>query len=214
LPKPAASGPQPPAGCPPGLIAQQLRRYLLENRFRERPRRHGLGVEHDASTSGRAGPPRRGPPWQPDQLVGSRVARRPGALGARAGAEPVAQRAASAHAWSPGAVAARRAAPRRLSQAAGDGLASSRLCRRSRAAPSASPNGHLAPVAAGPVGDPADVHDRVNGPIDELRRPLVVEQVERGEGERVEVRAGGASRRSAGNRSRSVGRCEPWPASG
>jgi hypothetical protein len=41
----------------------------------------------------------------------------------------------------------------------------------------------------------------------------VAEQVERGEGERVEVRAG-VSRRSAGSRSRSVGTLEPRPASG
>src|SRR5215211_513051 len=50
-------------------------------------------------------------------------------------------------------------------------------------------NGHLAVVAAGPVRDPADVHHPVHGPVDDLGGPLVVEQVERGEGKPVEVRA-------------------------
>src|SRR6266581_2382053 len=51
-------------------------------------------------------------------------------------------------------------------------------------------DGHLAAVAAGPVWNPAEVHDPVNGPVDDLRGPLVAGQVQRGEGERVEVRAG------------------------
>jgi hypothetical protein len=51
-------------------------------------------------------------------------------------------------------------------------------------------DGHLAAVAAGRVWDPAHVHDAVHGPVGDLRGELVVEQVERGEGERVEVRAG------------------------
>ena len=51
-------------------------------------------------------------------------------------------------------------------------------------------DGHLAAVAARPVRDPADVHDAVHGPVGDLRRPLVVDQVERGERERAEVRAG------------------------
>ncbi len=50
-------------------------------------------------------------------------------------------------------------------------------------------DGHLAAVATGPVRDPADVHDRVNGPVNDLRGKLVLEQVERGEGKLVEVRA-------------------------
>src|SRR5215204_5145338 len=47
---------------------------------------------------------------------------------------------------------------------------------------------HLPPIAGRPVRDPAEVHDRVDGPVGHLRGELVFEQVERGE--RVEVRAG------------------------
>ena len=53
-------------------------------------------------------------------------------------------------------------------------------------------DGQLAPVTTVSVGHPADVHDSVNGPIDDLRRPLVSDQVQRGERKRVELRAGGA----------------------
>jgi hypothetical protein len=53
-------------------------------------------------------------------------------------------------------------------------------------------DGHLAVVATSPVGvgDPPEVHDPVHGPVGDLRGELVVDQVERGEGEPVEVRAG------------------------
>src|ERR671930_564949 len=51
---------------------------------------------------------------------------------------------------------------------------------------------HLAAVAAGPVRHPAEVKDAVHGPVGDLGRKLVLEQVERGEGQRGEVRAGRA----------------------
>jgi hypothetical protein len=62
----------------------------------------------------------------------------------------------------------------------------------------ANENGHLAAVAAGPV--PPEVHGPVHGPVGDLRSPLLAGQVQRGEGERTEVRAGWGPRRSAGNR--------------
>src|SRR6266568_609032 len=51
-------------------------------------------------------------------------------------------------------------------------------------------DGHLAAVAAGPGPDPAEVHDPVNGAVDDLRGPLVAGQVQREKGEGSEVRAG------------------------
>src|SRR6266571_4095955 len=51
-------------------------------------------------------------------------------------------------------------------------------------------DGHLAAVAAGPIWNPAEVHYPVNGPVDDLRRPLVAGQVQREKGEGSEVRAG------------------------
>src|SRR5271170_3450376 len=51
-------------------------------------------------------------------------------------------------------------------------------------------DGHLAAVAAGPVWNPAEVHDPVNSPVDDLRGPLVAGQVQRGEGQGGDVRAG------------------------
>ena len=50
-------------------------------------------------------------------------------------------------------------------------------------------HGHLAAVAAGAVGDPAHVHDAVDRLVGDLRGPLVLEQVERLEGEVLELRA-------------------------
>src|SRR5262245_61156254 len=49
---------------------------------------------------------------------------------------------------------------------------------------------HLAAVAVRAVRDPTEVHDPVHGPVGDLRRPLIVEQVQRTKGERGEVRAG------------------------
>src|SRR5215470_15202661 len=54
-------------------------------------------------------------------------------------------------------------------------------------------HGHLAAVAVGPVGNPAEMQDPVHGPVGDLRGKLVAEQVERREGEPVEVRAGRGS---------------------
>ena len=75
---------------------------------------------------------------------------------------------------------------------------------------------HLAAIAAGPVRDPAEVHDPVDGPVGDLRGPLVVEQVERVEGKPRRSRAGRgvaqigrqpvAERRHAGRRRRRPGR--------
>jgi len=53
-------------------------------------------------------------------------------------------------------------------------------------------HGHLAAVAASLVWDPAKVHDAVNGSVDDLRGELVVELVQRGEGQSVELRSGRA----------------------
>jgi hypothetical protein len=51
-------------------------------------------------------------------------------------------------------------------------------------------HGQLAAVAASSVRDPTDVHHAAHCPVADLRRPLVVEQVERGERERGELWAG------------------------
>ena len=52
-------------------------------------------------------------------------------------------------------------------------------------------DGHLGTEAARSFRDPADVHHRMDSPIRYLRRELVVEEVQRCEGERSEVGAGG-----------------------
>ena len=51
-------------------------------------------------------------------------------------------------------------------------------------------DGHLASVATGSLRDEADVHDPVHGLVRDLGRKLVVGHVQRGEGERRELRAG------------------------
>ena len=51
-------------------------------------------------------------------------------------------------------------------------------------------HGHLAAVAAGIVGDPAHVHHRVDGPVRQLGSPLIVSEIDRTEGECVELRSG------------------------
>ncbi len=51
-------------------------------------------------------------------------------------------------------------------------------------------NGHLAAISARVVGNPAEMQHPVHRPVDDLRRPLVVRQVDRDEGERVELGPG------------------------
>lgn len=50
-------------------------------------------------------------------------------------------------------------------------------------------DGHLAAVSTRPIGNPAEVHDSMHGAVGYLRGELVLNQVQRGEWERVEVGA-------------------------
>lgn len=75
-------------------------------------------------------------------------------------------------------------------------------------------HGHLAAVAAGIVGDPAHVHHRVDGPVRQLGSPLIVSEIDRTEGECVELRSGRGIVQIGRNRPRRVGTREPTPESG
>jgi hypothetical protein len=72
----------------------------------------------------------------------------------------------------------------------GAGTVGSRPCRRSRTDRWASRGRPPGAVAASPVRDGTQVHHPVHGLVSDLRRKLVVGQVKRGEGGRVEGRAG------------------------
>jgi len=71
----------------------------------------------------------------------------------------------------------------------------------------ANENGHLAAVAAGPV--PPEVHGPVHGPVGDLRSPLLAGQVQRGEGERTEVRSGWGAAQVRWQPARIIGHVAP-----
>src|SRR5262249_59009541 len=66
-----------------------------------------------------------------------------------------------------------------------------------------------APVADTLVADPAQMHDRVNGAVDDLRRPLVLDEVQRRERESLEARA---RLRLTQVRGHPVAECRAWRA--